>query len=243
MSLSPDRIVRIAAPLRQQVIDMLRGAIADGRYSPGERLIERELCEGLGISRPVLREALRHLEAEGLVRTEPQRGIQVVTLSAEDVRQIYQIRSALESLAAAEFITFANPQQWLDLDGAMEMFETAIREGIPSRVQAAKTRLFSILMSGCGNPTLAQILTALHNRILLLRGTSLFQPGRMPQTARELRAIYESLKARDSAKVREAYVEHIDNSGRATITALAAHQDRRRIQPSATANLGRRTKE
>ncbi|HET8726117.1 MAG TPA: GntR family transcriptional regulator [Alphaproteobacteria bacterium] len=220
MSISTMQISRVAAPLRQQVIDLLRAAIADGRYSPGQRLVERELCELLQVSRPILREALRQLEAEGLVRNVPQRGLEVVTLSAEDVRQIYQIRAALESVAAAEFITYATEAQWQELAEAAEAFEAAAADGIPSGIQAAKTRFYDTLMAGCGNPTMAQILKALHNRIQLLRGSSLGQPGRLPQTVQEIRIIYEALRDRDPARSRAAYAEHIENAARATTGAL-----------------------
>jgi DNA-binding GntR family transcriptional regulator len=214
-------VSRIAAPLRQQVIDLLRTAIADGRYSPGERLVERELCEALQVSRPLLREALRQLEAEGLVCSVPQKGLQVATLSAEDVRRIYQVRAALESVAAAEFITHASEDQWQRLVGAVAAFEAAVNEGIPSRIQTAKTQFYDTLIAGCGNPVMAQILRTLHGRIQLLRGASLGQPGRLRHTAREVRAIYEALRDRDPARTRAAYCEHIENAARSTIQALS----------------------
>lgn len=222
MSNLPINIVRVAAPLRQQVIDLLRAAIADGRYSPGDRLVERELCETLQVSRPILREALRQLEAEGLVHNVPQRGLEVVTLTAEDVRQIYQVRGALESLAAAEFIAQASPEQWAILADAMAAFEAAAAEGVPSRIRTAKTMFYDTLIAGCGNPTMAQILKALHNRIQLLRGVSLAEPGRLPNTIREIREIFEAMTARDTARTRQLYDEHIASAARVTMQALAA---------------------
>lgn len=222
------QIQRVAAPLRQQVIELLRAAIADGRYLSGKRLIERELCDLLQVSRPILREALRQLEAEGLVMNVPQRGLEVVTLSAEDVRQIYQVRAALESVAAAEFVTYATEAQWRELAEAVAAFEEAAAEGVPSRIRSAKTRFYDTLMAGCGNPILAQILKAQHNRIALLRGSSLGEPGRLPNTVREIRAIYEALCGRDAPAARAAYVEHIENAARATIAALPGSRKRSR---------------
>lgn len=213
-------IVRVAAPLRQQVIEMLRTAIADGRYVQGDRLVERELCELLQISRPILREAIRQLEAEGLVRNVPQRGIEVVTLTSEDVRQIYQVRAALESVAAAEFATYGTEAQWEALERAMKAFEAAAAEGVPSHIQAAKTRIFEILVEGCGNQVIAQILIPLHNRILLLRGNSLREPGRIANTIKELHAVHEALLARDPDWIQIAYKTHIDNSAQSTMAAI-----------------------
>jgi len=221
MSNASVNIVRVAAPLRQQVIDVLRTAISDGRYSPGDRLVERELCETLQVSRPILREALRQLEAEGLVRNVPQRGLEVVTLTAEDVRQIYQVRGALESLAAAEFIAHASVGQWAQLTEAMAAFETAAGEGVPSRIQAAKTCFYDTLIAGCGNSTMAQILKGLHNRIQLLRGVSLSEPGRLPNTIREMHAIFDAMRARDTVRTRQVYDEHIANAARTTMQSLS----------------------
>lgn len=228
MSKSLLQVVRVAAPIRQQVIDLLRASIADGRYAQGERLIERELCDWLQISRPILREALRQLEAEGLVRNVPQRGIEVITLSAEDVRQIYQVRSSLEAAAAVEFLTHADDGLWAELKDARDRFEAAASEGVPTRIQAAKTRIFDILMDGCGNPIIAQILTGLHNRILILRGISLTEPGRIANTITEIRAVCDALEARDPERVRAAYVEHIDNSARNTIAAIERTEVKRK---------------
>jgi GntR family transcriptional regulator, trigonelline degradation regulator len=218
--MSSNEIIRVAAPLRQQVVGMLRTAIADGRYAQGDRLVERELCELLQISRPILREALRQLEAEGLVRNVPQRGIEVVTLTSEDVRQIYQVRGALESLAAAEFVTYGTEAQWQSLDRAMQAFDAAAAEGVPSLIQAAKTCIFEILMAGCGNQVIAQTLISLHNRILLLRGISLREPGRIANTVKELHAVHDALLARDPARVEIAYRTHIDNSAQSTMAAI-----------------------
>jgi DNA-binding GntR family transcriptional regulator len=218
--MSSQEIIRVAAPLRQQVTEMLRRAIANGRYAQGDRLVERELCELLQISRPILREALRQLEAEGLVRNVPQRGIEVVTLTSEDVRQIYQVRAALESLAAAEFVTYGTEAHWEALERAMQAFERAAAEGVPSHIQAAKTRIFEILIAGCGNQVIAQILMPLHNRILLLRGSSLREPGRIANTVKELRAVHEALIARDPTRIGMAYRAHIDHSAQNTMAAI-----------------------
>ena len=76
------RVGRVAAPLREQVVDVLRQAILDFRLKPGQRLIERELIEQTGVSRTTIREVLRQLAAEGLVTTIPQKGAIVVVPSA-----------------------------------------------------------------------------------------------------------------------------------------------------------------
>ena len=93
-------LVRIAAPLRAQVEEVLRRAIAEGDLASGDRLVERTLCERFGVSRPLLREALRQLEAEHLVEAVPNRGIVVARPTIEDALQLYQVRAELEALNA-----------------------------------------------------------------------------------------------------------------------------------------------
>ena len=96
--------VEIATPLRKQAEESLRKAILSGRYDAGERLKERQLMESLGVSRTLLREALRQIEAEGLVTLVPNRGPVVSVLSYEDAEEIYEVRGILESQACIGFV-------------------------------------------------------------------------------------------------------------------------------------------
>jgi DNA-binding GntR family transcriptional regulator len=102
---------REAAPLRSQVVDLLRRAIVGAEFAPGERLTERVLCERFAVSRTVVREALRQLESEGLVTTVPQRGPVVAVLSAADAASLYEVRALLEALAGRAFAERATPRQ------------------------------------------------------------------------------------------------------------------------------------
>src|ERR1700760_466339 len=93
--------VPIAQPLRQQVVDILRDAITSCLFEPGGKLTERVLCERLGVSRGTLREGLRQLEAEGLVRIVPNRGPMVTALTETEASECYALRAFLESEASA----------------------------------------------------------------------------------------------------------------------------------------------
>src|SRR5687768_16541072 len=94
------RATPIAAPLRRQVIGLLRNAILTFEYEPGQRLVERDLCERFDVSRTVIREALRHLEAEGLIQIVPNRGPVVSAATPAEARDLYEVREALEPMAA-----------------------------------------------------------------------------------------------------------------------------------------------
>ena len=93
--------VPIAQPLRQQVVDILRDAITSCLFEPGGKLTERVLCERLGVSRGTVREGLRQLEAEGLVRLVPNRGPMVTVLTELEAAECYSLRALLESEASA----------------------------------------------------------------------------------------------------------------------------------------------
>ena len=94
------RISETPKTLRALVLERMRAAILSFRFRPGERLRERDLCDQLGVSRSVVREVMRHLEAEGLVQTVPNRGMIVAKLDASQAAEIYEIRALVEACAA-----------------------------------------------------------------------------------------------------------------------------------------------
>jgi DNA-binding GntR family transcriptional regulator len=87
--------------LREQVVDLIRCAIVEMRLKPGDRLVERELIEWTGVSRATVREAIRELATDGLVRTIPQKGTVVASPSRREAAEIYEVRAVLEGLARA----------------------------------------------------------------------------------------------------------------------------------------------
>src|SRR5690606_5619752 len=124
-SWSVEPVGRVAAPLREQVIQALRQAILDFKLQPGQRLVERELMEQLGVSRTTVREALRELTSEGLVTVVPQRGAVVATPDPDDAVDLYEVRAGLESLVVQRFVERASDQQVRRLEAAVQGFEDA----------------------------------------------------------------------------------------------------------------------
>src|ERR1700710_663202 len=116
---------RIAAPLREQVIAALRQAILDFQLQPGQRLVERELIEQLGVSRTTIREALRELTSEGLVTVVPPKGAGGATPTLDDAIDLYEVRAALESLVVQRFVERASDAQVDRLEAAVERFHDA----------------------------------------------------------------------------------------------------------------------
>jgi DNA-binding GntR family transcriptional regulator len=194
-------IQKFAAPLRQQVLDGLRQAIIDGRLAPGARLTERELTEMMGVSRTVVREALRQLETEGLIENIPNKGPVVRTLSLAEARDLYSVRAVLEGFAARLFADKATDAQIVRLDEALVRVVAAYDSGDASAVLDSKNSYYGVLFEGAASETLSSMLAALHARIWRWRALGLTHPRRSQDRSREsvvsLQAILGAIRSRD----------------------------------------------
>lgn len=208
--MNPTTVRREAAPLRSQVVDLLRRAIVGAEFAPGERLTERTLCERFAVSRTVVREALRQLESEGLVTTVPQRGPVVTVLTAADAAALYEVRAVLEALAGKAFAERATAAQRTALRRALGAVEGLLDgDGPLADVLAAKDRFYDALLDGAHNEVARATLRGVHARTSLLRGLTLRAEGRPAQTRRELRAITEAAVGGDGAAAWRACEEHV----------------------------------
>jgi DNA-binding GntR family transcriptional regulator len=217
---SADQIGRVAAPLREQVVTLVRDAILGFRLQPGQRLIERELVEQLGVSRATVREVLRQLAVEGLVTVVPQRGAVVTALSEDDAADLYEMRASLESLAVQRFVQRATPEHVAALRAAVEEIARASASPDPQDQLRAKDEFYQVLFNGSGSEPLQQTLAGLQARVRLLRATSLSEPGRPRQAAMELRAVVDAVEAGDADAAAKACALHIHNAARTALAKL-----------------------
>lgn len=218
------RVSRLAAPLRHSVVESIRNAIALGRFKIGERLPERELCEMTGVSRTLVREALRQLESEGLITVQPHRGPVVAGVTPEQAEGIYQVRAELEGLACELFVAKATAASRKALKDAFKQLKSDMGSGDPSVRVNAKNRFYQCLIEGAGNEALGQTLHLLNARITVLRATSLQVPGRAKASLRELNDLVEALIAGDAAAARTAAVHHVRMAAEAAIAILRREQ-------------------
>jgi DNA-binding GntR family transcriptional regulator len=231
------RVERTPAPVRAQVLDNLRQAIVERRLLPGQRLIERELVEMTGVSRTSIREALRELTAEGLVTTIPNKGTIVASVSAEEARQLYEVRSALEALAGRLFTLNASRAQRGALAKALARIERLTSRG--ASMLAAKDAFYDVLFEGGGNDALRSVVAGLHARVSVLRSLSLSVEGRPAESLAELRAIMEAVDAGDADAAAAACSRHVEEAGRVVLRALA-EQEAQEDGPPAPAKRPRR---
>jgi GntR family transcriptional regulator, trigonelline degradation regulator len=214
------RIATIAAPVRSQVVEMLRAAITGGQFAPGERLIEKDLCDLMGVSRPSVREALRQVESEGLIVTIPNRGPTVSQLSVRDVASIYEVRGALEALAAQLFAAAASDEQVNELDAAVVQLEAAYKSGDIERIVAAKRVFYDVLLEGSGNSILPTLLRTMNARITQLRRVSLSSPKRAVSSRREIRAVLRAIKQRDPEAAFKTSLHHVKEASKIALASL-----------------------
>ncbi len=212
---------RIAAPLREQVINALRDAILNYRLRPGQRLVERELIEQLGVSRTTIREALRELTSEGLVTVVPQRGAVVSAPSLAEAEDLYEIRAVLESLLVERFVERATDAQIEKMAAAVEDFARATAGTRDIRtILDSKDGFYEAVIEGAASPALQSIVESLQARVRLLRATSMGEPGRAEEAAEELRRIVVAAKARKAAEAARACATHVRNAAKTALKQL-----------------------
>jgi len=211
--------------LRGQVEGYLREAIVSGRFKPGERLVERELCAHMRISRPSLREAFRLLEAERLIQHTPHRGPVVASVTMQEARDLYAIRALLEGYAAQEFTRLADDAAKAQLASAVCGLRAAAVAGSTSDLLQAKSRFYDILFSHCGNELLQRICQNEMQRVSQLRATSLTGPDRLPRSLEEIESLLTAVLAGDAAKARAIAYDHVKNAEQSALAVLAGQTD------------------
>jgi len=212
-------ITRLTLP--EAAAERLRALIIEGVLLPGAKLNERELCERLGLSRTPLREAFRVLAGEGLLRQLPNRGVQVATMTVEEVRHAFEVMAALEGLAgelAAERVTDADLADLGVLQAEMERAHAARDLPAYYRVnRAIHDRLGAI----AANPALIHTCRTFNARLHALRFRSNLKREKWDQAVVEHRGMLAALAARDGAALRDLLNRHLRAKQRAVLDAMA----------------------
>lgn len=203
------KVERPTTTLKELALDKMRTAILGFRFQPGERLVERRLAELLGVSRTVVREVLRHLEAEGLVETLPYQGPAVARLDADTVDQIYELRAAIEILATRACAERIGARDLARLEAALTAIEAAFEEADLMWLLEKTTRFYAIIFSSAGKTVAWQVFRNLNARINQLRALTLSSQGRSRTGPVELRRILEAIRDHDPDAAERACREHV----------------------------------
>lgn len=211
-------------PLRELVFESIREAIIGGQLPPGERLMEIQLAEEMGVSRTPVREAIRKLELEGLVVMIPRKGAYVSGLSMKDISDVFEIRSALEGLAAELASERATEEELENMERHLVRIAEGIEKGDITSVVEVDTDFHGMLYTASRNQWLGQIINNLREQIQRFRQTSLSYPGRMRVALEEHRRIVEAISSRDPELARKLAAEHIENAENSLMDAIRSEQ-------------------
>lgn len=219
------KVNRNPVTLREIVLDKLRSAIMNFHLLPGDRLVERDLCDRLGVSRTSVREALRHLESEGLVEFADAKGPRVAIITLEDARDIYELRCVLEGLIVQLFTLNAKSKDIRALERALEENRESLEQGELQQVLESVQGFYDVLLEGSGNRIAAQQLRQLQARISYLRATSVSQHNRRGASNREMEKMVEAIKSGDPQAAHQASVDHVRAAAAVALEYLRRKQE------------------
>lgn len=212
MSQSPAISLKIDQPpqtLRSMVLDRMREAILTGYFKSGQRLVERPLCDELGVSRTVVRETIRYLEAEGLVETLPGKGPIVARLDWDQARQIYDIRRLLEGEAARACALRADAAVKARLKAALEALGAAYSGGDTGVLIAASTEFYHQIFEAAGHDIAWDVVRRLNGRISRLRMMTLSTKDRHVSGFARMTQIHAAIAANDPDAAEAAIRAHL----------------------------------
>jgi DNA-binding GntR family transcriptional regulator len=215
-----DLRINVTPTLRAQVVDRLRQAIISGRSQGGDRLVERTLCDQLGVSRSVVREAIRYLEAEGLVDTTPRAGPIVARLDWGQAQQVYAIRRLLEADAAAACAKVATRAVKADLAAALQGIEAALADPARTGLYDATTAFYRIIFAAAGHDIAWEIVQRLNGRISRLRALTLATTDRKTSGPAHMARIAAAITAGDAGAAADAVRAHLDDAAALARTLL-----------------------
>ena len=218
------RVNRARETLREKTVERLRESIVNQFFAPGERLVERELCELTGVSRTSVREALRQLESEGLIESVPNRGPVVTLLSVEDATRIYEVREALEGLAARLFVRRASDELTQALVRAGRDLIAAAEKGDAAALPGKLDVFYGLLFKGCGNAIAASLIRTLRTRMHYLRTTTSYRESESHTrgAVRNYRRIIAAIEKRDAQAASAACTAQVRHSAKVARQVLGA---------------------
>jgi DNA-binding GntR family transcriptional regulator len=212
-------------PLRDVVFKTLRQAILKGELEPGERLMEIQLAERLGVSRTPIREAIRKLELEGLVLMIPRKGAEVAKISEQNLRDVLEVRRSLEELAIDLACQRMTEEELEDLRAKQALFAKAIEEGDAMQIAQTDEQYHDVIYNSTKNQKLVQMLNNLREQMYRYRLEYIKDENKRQVLLVEHEYILKALSLRHVQEAKRAAREHIDNQEITVIKNLKEHEN------------------
>ncbi|MBP5599505.1 MAG: GntR family transcriptional regulator [Lachnospiraceae bacterium] len=208
-------------PLRDVVFQTLRKAILTGELMPGERLMEIHLAEKLGVSRTPIREAIRKLELEGLVMNIPRRGAQVAEISERGLRDVLEVRRALDTFCAELACERISDEEKEALKKACKDFEDAVETKDVTVIAKADVAFHDIIVGATGNERLVALLNNLAEQMYRYRFEYIKDFSQHGKLIEEHRVLMDAILKGNIIGARDAAREHIDNQEKSILMQIS----------------------
>jgi GntR family transcriptional regulator of gluconate operon len=213
----PERVARLeplsSPTLAEQIVELIRNRIWSGEFASGERLVETHLADNLGVSRGPIREALKQLAAEGLVREEPRRGTFVTAPTLDDVRDLYDLRVAIEARAVTLIIERKGPADLGRLRSALDELHEAVRRADLSLLARADYAFHEAICHASGNRRLLEVFV---RNASVMRLLVHLEEGQYYMSFEDVEhqheELLESIEAGDAARTEAMVVEHLEGA-------------------------------
>jgi len=183
-------------------------AILSGQFKPRERLVEMDLISRFGVSRTVIREALKKLEAKGLVRAIPYRGVMVADLTVEEIEEIYFVRAELEKIAARLVLGHITQSDIQNLKKLSKEVERHLREK-SHRMIEVDSEFHRAIFRACRNRYLYEMIDFLRTKAHIVRFNAWSLPHRIEQSIIEHREIIKAIEERNLSQLEKLIVKHL----------------------------------
>lgn len=197
--------------LADQVFEQIEKDVLNGTYKRGDILTESKLSANLGVSRTPIREALRRLEQEHLIK-ETGKGAVVIGISKDDLEDIFLVRKKLESLVCKSVAEKHTSEQLNELKETLELQEYYVQKEDPDRIKQMDNKFHDLLYKFSERNIFCEILTPLHNKIQKYRQVALTNKSRAEASYSEHLAIYEAIKKGDAEGAYNLSVKHVENA-------------------------------
>jgi DNA-binding GntR family transcriptional regulator len=207
--------------LTSVVLDALRDRILAGGYAEGAQLRQEQLAAELGVSRIPVREALRQLEAEGLVTFNPHRGAVVSSFSVDEIDELFELRALVEGDLMRRAVPRLTDADFRRADEILDLFEVALRRGDVAAWGDLNWRLHSTLYAAAGRPMTLATVKRLHRHSERYMRMQLALTHGESRANEEHRAIVAAARAHDARRAASLLVEHVRSAGRSLVRYLA----------------------
>lgn len=232
LSLEEARLISQPMSRKDIVLGLIRSAIVDGRLAAGVKLDQNEIAATLGVSRMPVREALKQLQAEGLVVVYPYRGVEVARLDPADIREMFAIRGTLERLAVGKALEHLRPKDFRAMRENLEAMDRLIDEEAANDTWSELNRKFhSSINDACGWPRLLETIDQFRSNVERYVRLYISVRGR-EQSQREHWDLLGACERNDTAKAQDIIEAHSRNTAEYLINAIEMSEAQSRLHPA-----------